>query len=144
MIIKWSHVDVMSLSLGAWWPVGRSSSYVSQFLPSSYRSACQIAVKRKDGYRGDLSLWGFLQLCFYSVWGRCPAERGEQTLRCAQLSARLSAELCSPDWRCFHTTLRCTESKHFLWSLNRTFSGLLARPWIFSAVADGTVFAWLS
>ncbi len=59
---------------------------------------------------GDLSPWLFLQLCFCSVWGRCPAERGGQTLRCAQLSARLSAELCSPDlWR-YCTTLRCTES----------------------------------
>ncbi len=63
------------------------------------------------------------------VWGRCPAERGEQTLRCAQLSAQLSARLCSLDWSCFHTTLRYTESIHFLWSLNRKFSGLLVRPW---------------
>ncbi len=48
-----------------------------------------------------------------SVWYRCPAEREEQTLRRAQLSARLSAELCSPDlWR-YYTTLRCTESVHF-------------------------------
>ncbi len=71
-----------------------------------------------------------LQLCFCSVWGRCPAERGGQTQRCAQLSARLSAELCSPDlWR-YCTTLRCTESIHFLWPLNRKFSGLLVRPWI--------------
>ncbi len=31
----------------------------------------------KDGYRGELSLWWFLQLCFCSVWGRWPAERGE-------------------------------------------------------------------
>ncbi len=130
----------MILSLGAWWPEGRSSSSVSQFLPSCSWSACQMAVRRKDGYRGDLSPWLFLQLCFCSVWGRCPAERGGQTLRCA----RLSAELCSPDlWRYF-TTLRCTESIHFLWPLNRKFSGLLVRPWISSAVADGTVFAWLS
>ncbi len=134
----------MRLSLGAWWPEGRSSSSVSQFLPSCSWSACQMAVWRKDGYRGDLSPWLFLQLCFCSVWGRCPAERGGQTLRCAQLSARLSAELCSPDlWR-YCTTLRCTESIHFLWHLNRKFSGLLVRPWISSAVADGTVFAWLS
>ncbi len=93
---------------------------------------------------GDLSPRWFWQLCFCSAWGRCPAERGEQTLRCAQLSAQLSARLCSLDWSCFHTTLRCTESVHFLWSLNRKFSGLLVRPWISSAVADGTVFAWLS
>ncbi len=53
-----------------------------------------MAVRWKDGYRGDLSPWLFLQLCFCSVWGRCPAERGGQTQRCAQLSARLSAELC--------------------------------------------------
>ncbi len=76
-------------------------------------------------------------------WGRCPAERGEQTLRYAQLSAQLSARPCSLGWSCFHTTLRCTESIHFLWSLSRMFSGLLERPWISSAVADGTVFAWL-
>ncbi len=103
----------MRLSLGAWWPEGRSSSSVSQFLPSCSWSACQMAVWWKDGYRGDLSPWLFLQLCFCSVWGRCPAERGGQTQRCAQLSARLSAELCSPDlWR-YCTTLRCTESIHF-------------------------------
>ncbi len=127
--IKLRHVNVnvmrpsMSLSLGAWWPEGRSSSSVSQFLPSCSWSACQLAVKWKDGYRGDLSPWWFLQLCFCSVWGRCPAEREEQTLRCAQLSARLSVELCSPGlWR-YYITLRCTESVHFLWPLNRKFSG---------------------
>ncbi len=135
--IKLSPVDVMRLSLGAWWPEGRSSSSVSQFLPSCSWSACQMAAEWKDGYRGDLSPWLFLQLCFCSVWGRCPAERGGQTQRCAQLSARLSAELCSPDlWR-YCTTLRCTESIHFLWPLNRKFSELLVRPWISSAVADG-------
>ncbi len=116
--IKLSPVDVMILSLGAWWPEDRSSSSVSQFLPSRSWGACQMAVRWKDGYRGDLSPWLFLQLCFCSVWGRCPAERGGQTQRCAQLSARLSAELCSPDlWR-YCTTLRCTESIHFLWPLN--------------------------
>ncbi len=126
--IKLSPVDVMRLSLGAWWPEGRSSSSVSQFLPTRSWSACQMAAEWKDGYRGDLSPWLFLQLCYCSVWGRCPAERGGQTLRCAQLSARLSAELCSPVlWR-YCTTLRCTESIHFLWPLNRKFSGLLVRP----------------
>ncbi len=134
----------MRLSLGALWPEGRSSSSVSQFLPSHFWSACPMAVWWKDSYWGDLSPWLFLQLCLCSVWGRCPVERGGQTQRCAQLSARLSAELCSPDlWR-YCTTLRCTESVHFLWPLNRKFSGLLVRPWISSAVADGTVFAWLS
>ncbi len=57
----------------------------------------------------------FSSSVFSSVWGRCPAERGEQTLRCAQPSARLSVEHCRPDWRRFHTTPRCTESVHFLW-----------------------------
>ncbi len=47
------------------------------------------------------------------------AERGEQTLGCAQLSAHLSAELCSPGLWCYYTTLRCTESQY-------TFYG----PWI--------------
>ncbi len=146
LFIKMSHVDVIrpSLSLGAWWPEGRSSSSVSQFLPSCSWSACQMAVKRKDGYQGGFSPWWFWQLCFCSVWGRCPAERGEHTLRSAQLNAQLSAELCSPDWRRFHTTLRCTASIHFLWPLNRRFLGLLVRPWISSAVSDGTVFVCLS
>ncbi len=91
MIIKWSHVDVkrLSLSLVAWWPWGRNSSWVSQFLPSSCGSAYQMAAEWIDSFQGDLSPWWFWQLCFCSVWG--PAERGEQTLRCAQLSAQLSA-----------------------------------------------------
>ncbi len=95
----------MRLSLGAWWPEGRSSSSVSQFLPSCSWSACQMAVKWRDCYRGELSPWWFLQLCFYSVWGRWPAERGEQTLRCVQLNARLSAELCIPGLWHYYTTL---------------------------------------
>ncbi len=41
----------MSLSLGARWPEGRSSSYVSQILPSCSGSACQMAVKSKDVIR---------------------------------------------------------------------------------------------
>ncbi len=91
-----------------------------------------MAAKWRDGCQGDLSPWLFYQLCFCSVWGRCPAERGEQTLRCAQLSAQLSAGLCSPaDWQIgatLHTTLRCTDSVNFLWHLNRKFSGLLWDP----------------
>ncbi len=63
-LIKLSPVDVMRLSLGAWWPEGRSSSSVSQFLPSRFWSAYQMAAEWKDGYRGDLSPWLFLQLCF--------------------------------------------------------------------------------
>ncbi len=39
------------------------------------------------------SLWHLS--VFAIVWGRCPAERGEQTLRCAQLSARLCRALLS-------------------------------------------------
>ncbi len=81
-----SPIDDMRLSLGALWPEGRSSSSVSQFLPTRFWSACPMAVRWKDGYRGDLSPWLFLQLCFCSVWGRCPAERGGQTQRCAQLA----------------------------------------------------------
>ncbi len=92
--VKLSLVNVIrpSSSLGARWPEGRSSSSVSQYLPSCFGSACQMAVE-------------------------------EQTLRCAQLSAQLSAELCSPDLRHFHATLGFTESIHFLWPLNRKFSG---------------------
>ncbi len=72
-----------------------------------------MAVKWRDGYQGDLSLWWFWQLCFCSIWGRCPAERGEQSLRCAKLSAQLSVELFSPIWSHYQTTLRCTESVHW-------------------------------
>ncbi len=36
----------------------------------------------------------------------------KQTLRCVQLSVQLSAELCSPDWSRFHTTLRYNISMH--------------------------------
>ncbi len=133
-----------SLNSGAWWPGGRSSSWVSQFLPSGSGSAYQTAAEWIDSFQGDLSPWWFWQLCFCSVWCRCPAERGEPTQRYAQLSAQLSAGPCNLGWSCFHTTLRCTESVHFLWSLHRRFSGLMARPWTSSAVADGTVFAWLS
>ncbi len=44
-----------------------------------------------------------------STWRRCLAEREEQTLRYAQLSAQLSAELYSPGlWR-YYTTLRCSQ-----------------------------------
>ncbi len=104
MINKWSHDDVkrLSLSSGVWYPGGRNSSWVSQFLPSGCGSTYQMAAEWKDSYQGDLSPWWFWQLCFCSVWGRCPAERGEQTQRCAQLSAQLSARLCSLDWSCFH------------------------------------------
>ncbi len=65
--IKLSLANVMRLSLGAWWPEGRSSSSVSQFLPSCSWSACQMAVNRKDGYWGDLSPWWFLELCISNV-----------------------------------------------------------------------------
>ncbi len=54
----------------------------------------------KDSYQGDLSLWWFCQLCLCIVWCRCPAERGEPTQRYAQLSAQLSARLCSLGWSC--------------------------------------------
>ncbi len=74
-----------------------------------------MAAKWKDSYQGDLSPWWFWQLCFCSVWGRCPAERGEQTQRCAQLSAQFSARLCSLDWSCFHTTLRCQYTFYGPW-----------------------------
>ncbi len=135
----------MRLSLGAWWPEGRSSSSVSQFLPSCSWSACQMAVRWKDGYRGDLSPWLFLQLCFCSVWGRCPAERGGQTLRCAQLSARtLCRALAVPDLLAllYHPEMHWVNTLSM--APDRKFSGLLVRPWISSAVSDGTVFAWLS
>ncbi len=57
-----------------------------------------MAAEWIDGFQGDLSPWWFWQLCFCSVWGRCPAERGEQTQRYAQLSAQLSARPCSLGW----------------------------------------------
>ncbi len=93
-------------------------------LPSGCGSAYQMAAEWIDSFQGDLSLWWFWQLCFCSVWGRCPAERGEQTLRYAQLSAQLSARPCSLGWSCYHTTLRQYTFygpwiKSFLWSLNK-------------------------
>ncbi len=84
-----------SLNSGAWWPGGRSSSWVSQFLPSGSGSAYQMAAEWIDSFQGDLSPWWFWQLCFCSVWCRCPAERGEPTQRYAQLSAQLSAGPCN-------------------------------------------------
>ncbi len=132
----------MSLSLWAWWPEGRSSSSVSQFLPSCSGSAYQMAVKWRDVTREIRVLDDFSSSAFAA--SEVDFLQRSQTLRCAQLSAQLSAELFSPDWSCFHTTLRCTGSIHFLWPLNRTFSGLLVGPWISSVVADCTVFAWLS
>ncbi len=82
-----------------------------------------MAVKRKDGYQGDLSLCDFISSAFAAF--EVDVLQIGDSLRCAQLSAQLSAELCSPDWGRFHITLRCTESIHFL---NITFSGLLLRP----------------
>ncbi len=141
--IRLSPVDVMRLSLGAWWPEGRSSSSISQFLPSCSWSACQMQQSEKT-VTGVIWALDYFCSSAFAAFEVDVLQRGGQTLRCAQLSARLSAELCSPDlWR-YYTTLRCTESIHFLWPLNRKFSGLLVRPWISSAVADGTVFAWLS
>ncbi len=143
--IKLSPVDVWDWSLGAWWAWGK------KLLLNLSVFAIMLLKRLPDGSRVKRRVTGviwvldyFCSSAFAAFEGRCPAERGGQTQRCAQLSARLSAELCSPDlWR-YYTTLRCTESIHFLWPLNRKFSGLLVRPWISSAVADGTVFAWLS
>ncbi len=70
----------------------------------------------------------------------CRERRADPEMR---TSAQLSAELCSPDWRHFHTTLRCTESVHFLWPLNRKFSGLLVRPWMISSL-PGFLDLWLN
>ncbi len=133
----------LSLSLGAWWPEGRSSSSVSQFLSSCSWSACQMAAKWKDVYRGDLSPWWFLQLYFCSIWGRCPAEREEQTLRCAQLSARLSAELCSPDlWR-YYTTLRYAILICYMCSSSISYMLTTACCCDVLAVAKGTTLSLL-
>ncbi len=76
------------------------------FLPSGCGSAYQMAAEWIGSFQGDLSPWWFWQLCFCSICGRCPAERGEQTQRYAQLSAQLSARPCNLGWSCFHTTLR--------------------------------------
>jgi len=59
----------------------------SVFWPLGYGSAYQMAAGWKDS---GWSPW----FCFCSVWGRCPAEMGEQMLRCA-LSAEHSAGLCN-------------------------------------------------
>ncbi len=126
----------LSLSLGAWWP--------EEEAPPKSLSFCHHAPEAlADGSKMKRRLPGWLESlidfnssAFAAFEVDVPAQRGEQTLRCTQLSAQLSAELCSPGlWR-YYTTLRCTESVHFLWPLNRKFSGLLVRPWISSDVAD--------
>ncbi len=147
---EWLVSEVMMMLRGWVWvqePDGLGEETPPKSLSFSHQAAEALTrwqAEWIDGFQGDLTPWWFWQLCFCSVWGRCPAERGGQTQRYAQLSAQLSARPCSLGWSCFHTTLRCTESIHFLWSQNRKFSGLLERPWISSAVADGTAFAWLS
>ncbi len=76
-----------------------------------------MAVKWRDGCQGYLCPWFILAallLLRFDV-----DVNGKQTLICAQLSAQLSAWLCSPDLRPYHTTLRCTRSQY-------TFYG----PWI--------------
>ncbi len=104
LIIKWSHVDVMrlSLSLRAWW-LGEEAPPKSLSFCHHAPEALTRWQQNVDSYRGDLCPWWFWQLCFCSVWGRFPAEISPQ------LSTQLSAGLCSPDWRRFHT-LRCTSS----------------------------------
>ncbi len=93
--------------------------------------AIMLLKRLPDGSRKKRRLPGWfesliiLAALLLQLLGRCPAERGEQTLRCAPLSAQLSAELCSPDLWGYHTTLRCTELIHFLWPLNRKISELL-------------------
>ncbi len=87
-LIKLSPVDVMRLSLGAWWPEDRSSSSVSQFLPSRFWSALPDGSRVKRWVTGVIWVLDyFCSSAFAAYWGRCPAERGGQTLRCAQLSA---------------------------------------------------------
>ncbi len=73
----------------------------------------------------------FLQLCFCSVWGRCPAERESRPWDATQLSAQLSARLLQSWLELFpyHTEIHWDNT--FLWSLNRKFSGLLVRSWNF-------------
>ncbi len=68
---------------------------------------------------------------------------GEQTLRCTQLSTTTLCRALQSWFEAFpyHTEMHWVI--HFLWPLNRKFSGLLARPRISSAVTDGTVFAWV-
>ncbi len=59
----------------------------------------------------------------------CREGRADPEMRSAKHTT-----LCSPDWSHYHTTLRCTESVHFLWPLYRKFSGLLVRRWISSGI----------
>ncbi len=146
VINKWSHDDVRG------WVWVKESDGLGEETPPKSLSFCHQAAEALTRWQQSEKtvtrvIWVFDDFdssasAAFEV--DVPAERGEQTLRCAQLSAQLSARLCSLHWSCFHTTLRCTESIYFLWSLNRKFSRLLVRPWISSAVADGTAFAWLS
>ncbi len=84
----------------------RFKIHVSQFLSScsGQRLPNGSKIKRRlPGWFESLIIFTAL-LC--SVWGRCPAERGEQTLRCAQLSAHnymqgfavLIGDVSIPQW----------------------------------------------
>ncbi len=97
--------------------------------------------KKKRWLPGWFESLIILQFCFCSVWGRWPAERGvDPEMRSAKRT--LSAELCSPDLALlYHTEMHRVNTLSM--APNRKFSGLLVRPWISSAVADGTVFGWL-
>ncbi len=98
------------------------ASSVFQSLPSCSWSACQMAVNRKDGYGVSWIFEDFSSSAF-TAFDVDVLQRGESRPWDAQLSARLSVELCSPGLWHYYTTLRCTESEHFLWPLNRKFSG---------------------
>ncbi len=90
--------------------------------------AIMLLKRLPDGSKQKRWLPGWVNLEDFSSSASAAFEvdvlqRGESKLRCAQLSARLSVELCSPGLWHYYTTQRCTESEHFLWPLNRKFSG---------------------
>ncbi len=134
--IKLSHVDVnvMRLSLGAWWPEEK----VSQFLPSCSWSACQMAVKWKM-VTGVIRVFDDFSSSAFAAFEVDVLQEGRADPEMCSAKRKTLCRALHPGlWR-YYTTLRYTESIQFLWPLNRTFSGLLVRPWISSAVADGTV-----
>ncbi len=94
----------MRLSLGAWWPEGRSSSSVSQFCHHAPEALARWQCDEKT-VTGVIWVLDYFCSSAFAAFEVDVLQRGGQTLRCAQLSARLSAELCSPDlWRLLYRT----------------------------------------
>ncbi len=95
----WYETEFEFKCLMAWWKKLPLSLWVFAIMLLKRLSDDSKMKRWLQGWFVSLIILATL-LC--SVRGRCPAERGEQTLRCAQLSAQLSAVLIGavsiPHW----------------------------------------------